>query len=56
MFPDELRGEYFLNRAILGASRKELMEKLPAILSFFELGDFINILAVILRDAFEIGI
>ena len=43
-FQDELTGRenIFLNAAILGATRKEVEEKLDAIVSFSELGNFIN--------------
>lgn len=43
-FQDELTGKenIFLNGAILGASRKELEEKLNSIVEFSELGDFIE--------------
>ena len=43
-FQDELTGKenIFLNAAILGASKKEIQGKLAAIISFSELGDFIN--------------
>jgi len=43
-FQDELSGQenIFLNGAILGASHKELAEKLNAIIEFSELGNFIN--------------
>ncbi len=43
-FQDELSGKenIFLNGAILGASRREIEDKLSAIVEFSELGDFIN--------------
>ena len=43
-FQDELSGRenIFLNGSILGASRKELEDKLSAIIDFSEIGDFIN--------------
>jgi ABC-type polysaccharide/polyol phosphate transport system ATPase subunit len=44
-FQDELSGRenIFLNGSILGAARKELELKFPAIVEFSELGDFINL-------------
>ena len=44
-FQDELSGRenIFLNGSILGAARKELEVKFPAIVEFSELGDFINL-------------
>ncbi|MEW6075630.1 MAG: ABC transporter ATP-binding protein, partial [Candidatus Omnitrophota bacterium] len=43
-FQDELSGRenIFLNAALLGAQRKEVEEKLDAIVEFSELGDFIH--------------
>lgn len=43
-FQDELTGRenIFLNGAILGACRKDIEDKLEAIINFSELGDFIN--------------
>ena len=43
-FQDELSGKenIFLNAAILGASRREIEDKLALIIEFSELGDFIN--------------
>ncbi|MGD0336440.1 MAG: Wzt carbohydrate-binding domain-containing protein [Candidatus Omnitrophota bacterium] len=43
-FQDELSGKenIFLNGSILGASRKELENKISAIIDFSEIGDFIN--------------
>lgn len=43
-FQDELSGKenIFLNGAVLGASRRELNEKLDSIIEFSELGDFVN--------------
>jgi lipopolysaccharide transport system ATP-binding protein len=43
-FQDELSGEenIFLNGAIVGATRKELQDKLTAIIDFSELGEFMH--------------
>ena len=43
-FQDELSGKenIFLNGTLLGAARKEIEVKLPEIIDFSELGDFIN--------------
>lgn len=43
-FQDELtgRGNIFLNGSLLGATKKEIEDKLNSIVEFSELGDFIN--------------